>query len=514
MKLKIDNIDSKLRYSSEEFKSLNNNIEYFFGEKYNYINSIKRYEHYLVFQQHKPIYNVEDIGEVFNEDIYRLIRNEEYYQDKAKRLQEEFKEYAQMEEIPEDKIIYFAQELGLYPIQNEPIYKRMAPYNTLTNEEFMKLVMECLPFRQYNVDSLYSNLIPFYLMTEEEIEEYKEKFHNDIQRKKFLFHYLFDDMLNNFLHTLEDGRVCVEFGYSHCFCRGENAFYGSSKAGLYRKGKIDNIDKLICIMKMYEMYRFYCMLNSQQVGIGIYGSALAQHYGIATHCIDITSDIKVALFFACCKYDKEKKKYFPLTEEDFKYRNSRKHIAELGGDSRYGIIYKVPADLVKMSNILPDGPYKKVHSIGYQPFLRSENQKGYLLETDEHYNMYTDLSFEKYKFRLNEEICNWIYKEMDCGNKLFPQEAFNDIDDIVADIDKLEEYDVTTLVNVFNEYKVLFNYVDINTLIKILRKKGHKCCNNKQWCSQERLKELQDKWKDKFNMEKFINCLSRLVFTL
>lgn len=30
--------------------------------------------------------------------------------------------------------------------------------------------------------------------------------------------------------------------------------------------------------------------------------ALAQHYGIKTPLLDLTSNFKTALFFACCKY--------------------------------------------------------------------------------------------------------------------------------------------------------------------------------------------------------------------
>ena len=44
--------------------------------------------------------------------------------------------------------------------------------------------------------------------------------------------------------------------------------------------------------------------------------ALAQHYGLATHLMDLTNDFKAALFFATCKYVPQTDSYRPLTQED------------------------------------------------------------------------------------------------------------------------------------------------------------------------------------------------------
>ena len=492
----------KIFYSNNEFSLLNSNIQTFFGDKYKFFNTILRYEDYQEFGSRKPIRNVEDIPEISNNDIYQLIEDEKNYKEKAKNLLQEYSQYSEMKDMPEDKIIYFAQELGLYPKDN------ISYINVLSDAKHNELKT----YTNYNYDSLYPDLLLFHLMSKEDLEEYKNKFHNNIQQKTLMFHYLFDYIDDKFLHMLPDGRLCIEFGYSRYFFRGENAFYGSSKAGLFRGNEVDNFDILISVIKMLELFRVYEEINTEHAGIDIYGSALAQHYSLPTHCLDFTSDLKVALFFACCKYDKEQNKYFPLTKEDFKYKNSRKYIYERGGDSRFGIIFRVPSDFIYMSNSMPDGPYKQIHSIGYQPFLRSENQKGYIVETHKDYNLYKDYSFEKFKFRLNEDICNWIYQEMDSGKKLFPEEMFAEIDDIIADINKLEEYDATSLNYVYENYKNILGNTTLNDLIEIIEKKGHKCVGNKKWCNQERLKELQEKWKGKFNLKKFLDFKCRLCF--
>ena len=57
--------------------------------------------------------------------------------------------------------------------------------------------------------------------------------------------------------------------------------------------------------------------------------ALAQHYGFDTNLLDLTNDIRVALFFATCKYIPETDSYRPLTKEECEKRG-------------YGVIFHTP----------------------------------------------------------------------------------------------------------------------------------------------------------------------------
>ena len=57
---------------------------------------------------------------------------------------------------------------------------------------------------------------------------------------------------------------------------------------------------------------------------------LAQHYGLETGWLDITSDFNVALFFATCWYDCSENRWKPLCEEQI-----RQH--------PYGMIFHMPA---------------------------------------------------------------------------------------------------------------------------------------------------------------------------
>lgn len=63
--------------------------------------------------------------------------------------------------------------------------------------------------------------------------------------------------------------------------------------------------------------------------------------------------------------------------------------------------------------------------IGYQPFMRCSTQYGYMMNTDENYDLMQDKLFKKLKFRLTEDFCNWIYEEMNCGRAIYPND--NDI---------------------------------------------------------------------------------------
>ena len=70
--------------------------------------------------------------------------------------------------------------------------------------------------------------------------------------------------------------------------------------------------------------------------------ALAQHYGIKTPLMDITSDLKTALFFACCKY--EGHQWRPMEKRDFVYTQD----GAREKDSRYGVLYRVPTEITDM----------------------------------------------------------------------------------------------------------------------------------------------------------------------
>ena len=72
--------------------------------------------------------------------------------------------------------------------------------------------------------------------------------------------------------------------------------------------------------------------------------------------------------------------------------------------------------------------------MGIQPFQRCEHQSAFVIETGRTYDMFKDRSFTKVKVRLTSEICEWIYREMNEGELVYPNEGKGNCQDIADNI--------------------------------------------------------------------------------
>lgn len=233
------------------------------------------------------------------------------------------------------------------------------------------------------------------------------------------------------------GRYIWSQGYARNFFRGENAYNGQSRPSLFRNLPADPTErilhKIIGNLRITEFALWMSQLDFiRQWPYGdIFHGAIAQHYGLPTNGIDVTSDLKTALFFACCRF--ENGHWRPLRPDEYACADARKNVAGRGGDSRYGVIFCAPADVANMSRCanIPDLHFTGVTPIGYQPFMRCSSQSGYIIEAGEPYDLCQDGSFSKYKFRHTPEICRWIFEEMDGGKKIYPNEMFGSCEDVI-----------------------------------------------------------------------------------
>ena len=269
------------------------------------------------------------------------------------------------------------------------------------------------------------------------------------------------------------------------YFRGENAFYGSSKPGLFR-GKshrsgnevlIDTLRYNECkiFLDKFDAVRFW---NRSTVNY----MALFQHYGLKTQMLDLTSDLMTALFFACCKYIDGR--WYPLSKEDVAQADSRKEVFKIGGDSRYGILYRARTELMDMEYAVNGiSAVNRIIPIGYQPFMRCSNQYGYMMLVDsEDYDMYKDKRFEKFKFRLTAEFCQWVYDEMDQGNKAYPN---NDIPKIEKYLSKINSTDTFSEAAVhYRLQNTAFN--DIKLARPRLKKLGYSIYKNQDFIITQR----------------------------
>lgn len=89
----------------------------------------------------------------------------------------------------------------------------------------------------------------------------------------------------------------------------------------------------------------------------------------------------------------------------------------MGGDSRYGVIYRSPSEITDLRWCVEpeDTAFEIIIPVGYQPFMRCSHQHGYMLLTNEDYDLLQDGRFDKFKFRLTENICNWDLRRNESG---------------------------------------------------------------------------------------------------
>ncbi|MCD6579689.1 FRG domain-containing protein [bacterium] len=248
-------------------------------------------------------------------------------------------------------------------------------------------------------------------------------------RHDFFVDVISDMFIDGFCMNYPHGKIIKQTNSSF-FYRGENQLYPTTLSSLNRRlnqiNKIEErtIEEFIAKMRIADFRNlllcFDHVQNHISKGLSVLYEQIAQHYGIETNWLDITSDLEVALFFACCKYSENK--WMPLTEEDLKKSDQAK----------YGVLFR------KKNNMLHDIElycnHVKFFPIGYQPFMRCHKQYGYSFYMDPDTDLKDQKYFEVLIFKHNEEFCKSIYEKMEGGKKIFPEEGLNIINDYIESI--------------------------------------------------------------------------------
>lgn len=260
-------------------------------------------------------------------------------------------------------------------------------------------------------------------ISDERLAFYKEVLYRDRKTDGFIMQYPHGTIIGQ--------------GTRNSYYRGENQIYKSSQPSLFR-----TLDKLTENEK--KLYRFVSQMRIAELQIflnrlGIvrfwqanYGTVLyeplAQHYGLETRWLDITSDLDVALFFATCRYDSINRRWCPLTKAD----------TEVNEKTKYGVIFHIPGWRAETVQMLSGSGYEYVENeilpIGYQPFMRCHSQHSYGICMKNAFPLQEDSQFEKLHFRHDEKFSREMFEKMDCGRKIYPQEGLNQFDDIIEQI--------------------------------------------------------------------------------
>jgi len=132
-------------------------------------------------------------------------------------------------------------------------------------------------------------------------------------RLNFYKEVMSDMYIDGFVMTYPHGTV-VRQAKRKFYYRGENQLYETTSPSLNRfLTNIENeeertLERFIADMKIAEfhffLFKFQHTNDLWKRGVSILSEQLAQHYGLKTQWLDITNDFEVALFFACCKYNK------------------------------------------------------------------------------------------------------------------------------------------------------------------------------------------------------------------
>ena len=256
---------------------------------------------------------------------------------------------------------------------------------------------------------------------------FKEVFYRDVKTSGHVMGY-------------PHGTVITQ-GERESYYRGENKIHLQSGTSLSRPlAKLSSekdrmLYRLVADMRIAEFDYFLRKFDRtrcwEERGLTILSEPLAQHYGLETDWLDITNDFNIALFFACCYWNRKDKKWYPLTKEQTGDEDKD------DDGAKFGVIFHAPAEEIRITNGInyqPGSDEGMILPIGYQPFMRCHCQYGYGMHMKTSIPLQNNLSFEKLHFRHNEKLSRDVYELMDCGKKIYPEEGLDDFQDIIDSI--------------------------------------------------------------------------------
>ncbi|MDA3815963.1 MAG: FRG domain-containing protein [Prolixibacteraceae bacterium] len=339
-------------------------------------------------------------------------------------------------------------------------------------------------------------------------------------RHDFYREILSDMYIDGFVENYPHGNVVRQAQRSYYY-RGENQIFKSSKASLYRKlhciAKDDeklaekfvaymrNADFLWLLLKFDHVQKFISeplIFNNKNLGYGIslLYEQLAQHYGLDSPWLDITSDFEVALFFACCKFNHKEKKWLPLNKSDFLFNPPH---------TQYGIIFRQLSD--HPNNLSYDPHLTQILPVGFQPFMRCHMQNSYVAKIDESKSLQDDTSFQILRFKHSEFLCNFIFNKMKKGKLIYPHEGLSSLSDYIEHIKQKKIF--TQEIFDYTIQKPDFKNVKKDNIKKLLDKYDYQIINASNYIPKNKIEEINNNYHN-FDIEKSYNIklTTRLVY--
>lgn len=321
-------------------------------------------------------------------------------------------------------------------------------------------------------DITYDQLKLLYEDNQKEAEESRkitestyrgENYYDQYDDLNFAIHkeYLERDPRTSGMRMYYPHGVVIEQAARRNFYRGENQLFPESLPSLqrslkrYKTVKEKELYRMVADMRIAE---FSMLLQKfQHVKEWRYSDILyeplAQHYGLETNWLDITTDFNIALFFAVCRWDEGKWK--PLTREQ----------TEIDEQHKYGMIFHMPSNRmpprwsVAIPKFMPwtneivgqtedghdihghlDHPIYRgevgnlIYPLGFQPFMRCHMQNRYGIYMRTPHPLQQDIEFEKLRFRHSEELSRRVFDLMEGGELVYPHEGLKQAGFIIDQI--------------------------------------------------------------------------------
>ena len=233
----------------------------------------------------------------------------------------------------------------------------------------------------------------------------------------------------------------VEFAFTEY--RGQTQEYESCLSTLDRIQHDHELFAALCrstyFKQALEAHPVITQIRSKGLNLGENGESLpicvdldgiAQHYGLPTQYLDITSNFSVASFFATQRWDNKAKKFEPMRMTP-----------------KPGVIYQLqPAFLIAQDsdNGIPYTP------IGWQPFPRPEQQRANAIRLPAGEDFVESLPVASHYFNHSRNQSKRIYEEFEGGEKLLPAD---DLADFAESVQSKTNFPQHTLDEAFRLYE-------------------------------------------------------------
>lgn len=204
--------------------------------------------------------------------------------------------------------------------------------------------------------------------------------------------------------------VPTTIDYSFLF-RGQTRFFDRCVPSLYRYNFSEEeimIERMRCVEFENYLLQLPQIKDFQKRHLSIDFVGLAQHYGILTDVVDLTSSLDVALFFAMCNPSADGNSYE----------------CQDGEGEHIGYIYAIDTCDFNQRNGQPQTLFDgKISAIGMQPFDRPGSQRGFSIRLAED----ETLTGLLYSFTYTNEDSKAILDYFNGGKTLWHEDAVTDV---------------------------------------------------------------------------------------